>query len=435
MRIFNLDDCCAEVGEESSTVWSSQHSGKVNNSNVGKRSLHLLLTQPSLLRVVFERVMAPIIPPVEDVEVSFVIPCLNEARTLPFVLREITSSFDNTGLCYETVVADNGSTDESIDIATKFGARVVQVAERGYGAALLGGIKSAQGKYVVMGDADGSYTFGDAATMIPKLRQGTDIVMGNRFSGGISDGAMPWLHRYVGNPVLSFLGRLLFRVKVRDFHCGLRAFNRAKIEALQLTSSGMEFASEMIVAASQQRYTIDEVGVTLKKDLRDRPPHLKTWRDGWRHLRFLFAYSPSWVFLVPAVSTASVSLVVLGLSLFGPIEIGAIELSYKTAILASSAMTVSLVGSWSFFIAQALVRRRVQSTKYVTELLGTLSLAVLLLGVFLVFSHLRKWSAADFGDQPLGESLLEFVVAGFCLSAGAISFFMSMLLGVVRTKS
>ena len=378
--------------------------------------------------------MATSIPLHQDVEVSFVIPCLNEAKTLPTVLTEIHESYGRSNLSYEIVVADNGSTDGSADVATSMGARVVSVEERGYGAALRGGIIAANGIYVVMGDADGSYTFGDAYSMLPRLRAGVDIVMGNRFVGGISAGAMPWLHKYVGNPVLSFLGRLLFQVKVRDFHCGIRAFNKLRIQNLQLSSNGMEFASEMIVVASRSKYTIEEVGVTLKKDLRDRPPHLKTWRDGWRHLRFLFAYSPAWVFLMPAVLTAALAGVVLGLSLFGPIMIGNVELSYRTAIIASSAMNIALVGSWAFVIARELVSRPDQTGKYATEILGSLSIGVMFLGVGLVLVHLSKWSSTDFGVQPLGDSLLEFIVAGLCLSAGAISFFMAMLFGIVRTR-
>ena len=378
--------------------------------------------------------MATSIPLHQDIEVSFVIPCLNEAKTLPTVLTEIHESYGRSNLSYEIVVADNGSTDGSADVATSMGARVVSVEERGYGAALRGGIIAANGIYVVMGDADGSYTFGDAYSMLPRLRAGVDIVMGNRFVGGISVGAMPWLHKYVGNPVLSFLGRLLFQVKVRDFHCGIRAFNKLRIQNLQLSSNGMEFASEMIVVASRSKYMIEEVGVTLKKDLRDRPPHLKTWRDGWRHLRFLFAYSPAWVFLMPAVLTAALAGVVLGLSLFGPIMVGNVELSYRTAIIASSAMNIALVGSWAFVIARELVSRPDQTGKYATEILGSLSIGVMLLGVGLVLVHLSKWSSTDFGVQPLGDSLLEFIVAGLCLSAGAISFFMAMLFGIVRTR-
>lgn len=378
--------------------------------------------------------MATSIPLHQDIEVSFVIPCLNEAKTLPTVLTEIHESYGRSNLSYEIVVADNGSTDGSADVATSMGARVVSVEERGYGAALRGGIIAANGIYVVMGDADGSYTFGDAYSMLPRLRAGVDIVMGNRFVGGISAGAMPWLHKYVGNPVLSFLGRLLFQVKVRDFHCGIRAFNKLRIQNLQLSSNGMEFASEMIVVASRSKYMIEEVGVTLKKDLRDRPPHLKTWRDGWRHLRFLFAYSPAWVFLMPAVLTAALAGVVLGLSLFGPIMVGNVELSYRTAIIASSAMNIALVGSWAFVIARELVSRPDQTGKYATEILGSLSIGVMLLGVGLVLVHLSKWSSTDFGVQPLGDSLLEFIVAGLCLSAGAISFFMAMLFGIVRTR-
>jgi hypothetical protein len=370
-----------------------------------------------------------------SVEVSLVIPCLNEEKTLPHVLTEITSSFGSSGIQFEVVVADNGSTDKSREVAESFGARVISIPSRGYGAALMGGINAALGKFVVMGDADGSYVFGDALQMLPLLRAGSDVVMGNRFGGGIEKGAMPWLHRYLGNPVLSALGRILFRVKVRDFHCGLRAFNREKIVALGPSSPGMEFASEMVVLAARGGLQISEVDVHLKKDLRDRAPHLKTWRDGWRHLRFLFSYSPSWVFLAPAVVSALFGLTVLLLSLFGPLTVGRVEFSYRTGILATSVMNVSLVASWSFLIAKSLVDKRINQGRFVTEMLGAVSLVVFFVGVVLIVNQIGDWRSSDFGVQPLGRDLLEFIAAGFCVSTGGASFFLAMLVGTIRSRS
>jgi glycosyltransferase involved in cell wall biosynthesis len=222
-----------------------------------------------------------------DVELSIVMPCLNEARTLSSCIRSTQHFFAQSDVRGETLVADNGSTDHSREIAASEGARVVCISVRGYGAALLGGIAAAPGKYVITGDADGSYDFSRLAAFLEKLRGGADLVIGNRFLGGIEPGAMPLLHRYIGNPFLSMLGRTFFSVEVGDFHCGLRGFDRARILALALKTTGMEFASEMIVRAALAGYTIVEVPTILRKDGRDRPPHLRTWSDGWKHLRFL----------------------------------------------------------------------------------------------------------------------------------------------------
>ena len=373
--------------------------------------------------------------PREVIEVSIIIPCLNEEKTLPHVLAEIQSSFARSGINYEVIVADNGSSDRSREVARSYGVRVVQIPTRGYGSALRGGIDAAEGIFVIMGDADGSYVFGDAVKMLPLLRSGSDIVMGNRFGGGIEEGAMPFLHRHFGNPVLSALGRMLFRVKVRDFHCGLRAFNRNRVISLGLDSSGMEFASEMIVLAAREDFRISEVNVRLKKDLRDRSPHLKTWRDGWRHLRFLLSYSPGWVFLAPAVLSALFGLTVLILSIFGPVSIGQVEFSYRTGILATSVMNVSLVASWSFLIAKSLVDKRINTGRFVTEILGAVSLLIFIIGIALIVRQVAEWRESDFGVQPLGRDLLEFIAAGFCLTTGGTSFFLAMLVGTIRSRS
>jgi glycosyltransferase involved in cell wall biosynthesis len=221
------------------------------------------------------------------VELSIVMPCLNEARTLSSCIRSAHHFLEQSDVRGETVLADNGSTDHSREVAASEGARVVCISTRGYGAALLGGIAAARGKYVVTGDADGSYDFSGLAVFLEKLRGGADLVIGNRFLGGIEPGAMPLLHRYIGNPFLSMLGRTIFPVEVGDFHCGLRGFDRARILALALKATGMEFASEMIVRSALAGYKIVEVPTILRKDGRDRPPHLRTWSDGWKHLRLL----------------------------------------------------------------------------------------------------------------------------------------------------
>lgn len=244
-------------------------------------------------------------------ELTILMPCLNEARTLATCITRARHFLSRAGICGEVVIADNGSTDGSQAIATRSGARVVEVPTRGYGAALIAGIEAAQGRFVIMGDSDDSYDFGALDPFVEALRAGHQLVVGNRFRGGIAPGAMPVLHRYLGNPVLSFLGRRFFGGQLGDFHCGLRGFDRGAILKLHLVTPGMEFASEMIVKSLQARLNISEVPTTLNKDGRDRPPHLNTWRDGWRHLRYLLLYSPRWLFLYPGALLATAGLLQL----------------------------------------------------------------------------------------------------------------------------
>ena len=236
------------------------------------------------------------------IEVTIVMPCLNEAETLATCVDHALAALRENGISGEVIVGDNGSTDGSQAIAAAHGAQVVNVPARGYGAALNAAITAARGRFVLMGDADDSYDFAHLPRFLAELRNGADLVMGNRFLGGIGPGAMPVLHRYLGNPVLSKLGRLLFHAQIGDFHCGMRAFSREAYDRLALRTTGMEFASEMIVKASLMKQKIVEVPTTLKKDGRSRPPHLKTWTDGWRHLRFLLMYSPRWLFMFPGLS-------------------------------------------------------------------------------------------------------------------------------------
>lgn len=251
-------------------------------------------------------------------ELSVVMPCLNEAETVETCVRKTIGFFEDSGIDGEVVIADNGSTDGSQQLARDAGARVVPVLDKGYGNALMGGIRAARGKYVAMGDADDSYDFTTLGPFLDELRDGADLVMGNRFKGGIAPGAMPPLHRYLGNPVLSFVGRLFFGSKIGDFHCGLRGFRRDAVMALELQSPGMEFASEMVVKAALNDLRIEETPTTLKKDGRSRPPHLKTWRDGWRHLRFLLLHSPRWLFIYPGLLLIALGLVGSAVLAFGP---------------------------------------------------------------------------------------------------------------------
>src|ERR1017187_9439324 len=244
------------------------------------------------------------------VEVTVLMPCLDEAETVATCVDKAVAFLVDHDIDGEVVVADNGSTDGSQQAAEAAGARVVSIPERGYGSALLGGIRAARGKYVIMGDADDSYDFTALMPFLDRLRAGADLVMGNRFQGGIAPGAMPALHRYLGNPVLSFTGRLFFRSKIGDFHCGLRGFRRDSVLALGLQASGMEFASEMVVKATLAGQRVEEVPTTLSPDGRSRPPHLRSWRDGWRHLRFLLLFSPRWLFLIPGAALFALGLVI-----------------------------------------------------------------------------------------------------------------------------
>ncbi len=257
-----------------------------------------------------------------EIELTILMPCLNEARTIGKCIDNAVAFLTRSGILGEVLIADNGSTDGSQEIVRRSGALIIDVPTRGYGAALLAGIAAARGKYIIMGDADDSYDFLNLDEFVSMLRDGYDVVMGNRFKGGIAPGAMPLLHRYLGNPILSMLGRVFFKISVGDFHCGLRGFNSASIRRLNLVTSGMEFASEMVVRAAHERYRIADVPTVLRPDGRDRPPHLRTWRDGWRHLKFLLMYSPRWLFVIPGAALFSFGIGLATILSFGPFEIG-----------------------------------------------------------------------------------------------------------------
>lgn len=268
-------------------------------------------------------------------ELTIIMPCLNEAETLAICIAKAQKSLSENSIDGEIIIADNGSTDGSQKIASDLGARVVDVEVKGYGAAIQGGIAAANGTYVIMGDADDSYDFSNLMPYVEKLRDGYDLVMGNRFRGGIADGAMPPLHRYLGNPVLTGIGRMFFKSDCRDFHCGLRGFRKQAALDMQLKCTGMEFASELVVKAHLHKMKITEVPTTLAKDGRSRPPHLRSWHDGWRHLRFLLLFSPRWLFLYPGFILMLVS-GLLGLPLFfSDMTIGAATFSVQSLLFLS----------------------------------------------------------------------------------------------------
>ncbi|AGA68982.1 glycosyl transferase [Desulfitobacterium dichloroeliminans LMG P-21439] len=275
-----------------------------------------------------------------SIELSILMPCLNEAETIAVCIEKAHSFLKVNKIIGEVVIADNGSTDGSQRIAEANGARVIHVKERGYGSALIDGIKATYGKYIIMGDADDSYDFTALTPFVEKLREGYDLVMGNRFRGGIKPGAMPPLHRYLGNPVLSGIGRLFFPSAIGDFHCGLRGFNREAMIKLNLKTTGMEFASEMVVKSTLHKLRISEVPTTLSPDGRTRPPHLRSWRDGWRHLRFLLIFSPRWLFLYPGLLLLLVGLVCLLALIPGPQTLGGVTFDIHTMLYASMAIIV-----------------------------------------------------------------------------------------------
>jgi glycosyltransferase involved in cell wall biosynthesis len=374
-------------------------------------------------------------------ELSILMPCLNEAETLGTCIKKAQKALESLNVQGEVVIADNGSTDGSPEIATSLGARVVHVAEKGYGSALLGGIKAARGKYIIMGDADDSYDFTNLGPFLEKLRADYDLVMGNRFKGGIAPHAMPPLHKYLGNPVLTGIGRLFFRSPCGDFHCGLRGFSKAAIQRLDLRMTGMEFASETVVKASLHGLRIAEVPTTLSVDGRNRPPHLRSWRDGWRHLRFLLLYSPRWLFLYPGLLLMLVGALVSGWLLVGPRVVDGITLDVHTFLYAAMAIVIGYqtvifaIFTKVFAITEGLLPEdpRLKSLfNYIKLETGILAGALLLAaGIGLSLYALSFWSATSFG--PLDPSrTLRLVIPAVTLIALGLqtvlsSFFLSIL--------
>lgn len=374
-------------------------------------------------------------------EITIVMPCLNEAQTLKSCIEEGLRAFADNGLKGEIVIADNGSTDGSQDIATACGARVVDVREKGYGNALRAGIEAANSEFILMGDADSSYDFGHVGFFVEELRKGYELVMGNRFRGGIQPGAMPWKNRHIGNPILTTIGRVLFRCQCKDFHCGLRAFTKTAFHKMGLRTGGMEFASEMVIRATLLKLKITEIPTILRPDGRNRPPHLRPWRDGWRHLRFMLLYSPRWLFLYPGILLILVGLGLGGRLLFSPLQLSTVTLDVHTLFFCAIAI---LMGFQSLLFALMTKIFAVQNGLIPTDsiyerLVNGVSLEsglvfgviVFILGFLLASSAFLSWGGTGFGNLS-PENTLRIVIPGGCLLALGCqlilgSFFLSIL--------
>jgi len=379
------------------------------------------------------------------IELSVVMPCLDEAATVGTCIEQIRRTFQKHNITGEIIIADNGSVDKSRTIAEGLGARVVLVGNRGYGSALMGGIAAAGGQYIVMGDADGSYDFTQIPVLLEKLKAGYGLVMGNRFQGGIQPGAMPPLHRYLGNPVLTRVGRAFFKAPCHDFHCGLRGFTRAAYERMHLRATGMEFASEMVVKASLFEVPVCEVPVTLSPDGRGRRPHLRTWHDGWRHLRFLLLYSPRWLFLYPGAALLLVGLATSVWLIPGPKKVGHSILDIHTLLYATTAILAGFQAvlfalfTKVFGITEGFLPedpRLARIFRSITLEKGLLLGAVLLLIGLAIGGHSTyTWSHSGFG--PMNPSILVRQVAAALVSITLgvqiilSSFFLSIL-GLAR---
>ncbi|KRA83786.1 glycosyltransferase family 2 protein [Altererythrobacter sp. Root672] len=379
----------------------------------------------------------------DEVDVTIVMPCLNETQSLPHCIGNALDALarlrSEYGMSGEIVIADNGSTDGSQSLATNLGARVVPVSRRGYGAALIGGCEAAKGRYILMGDCDGSYNFVEGVPMIARLEQGYDVCMGSRFRGGIAPGAMPWKNRYIGNPALTGILNLFFRSGIGDAHCGLRAIRKGAFENLHLTSSGMEFASEMVIKASLQKLKMTEVPATLSPDLRERAPHLRPWRDGWRHLRYLFMLSPTWIFGAPALAAISLGIAILvtaiahSLGLIGPVPFGESWIVIG-ALLASVGHMAGMMGIASHLYG---VRERYRLPKsWPLSMRKWLSLeGCVISGLLLIGSSIISlaaigvyWGSESFSALP---SVLPVTLAGLAGTIGLQSLLGGFLLAVI----
>jgi glycosyltransferase involved in cell wall biosynthesis len=379
----------------------------------------------------------------DTIELTILMPCLNEAETLAVCIEKAHGFLERTGIDGEVLISDNGSTDGSQAIAEGLGARVSAAARRGYGAALTNGIDAARGRYVIMGDADDSYDFTSLDPFVERLRDGADLVMGNRFKGGIAPGAMPPLHKYLGNPVLSRIGQLFFRPNIGDFHCGLRGFNRARIQELDLQTTGMEFASEMVVKASLARYRIDEVPTTLKKDGRSRPPHLRSWHDGWRHLRFLLLFAPRWLFVYPGLVAFFLGALTVAVLAFGGVQIAGIGFDVTTMVYASALCVLGYQSLLFFWLTKLYAtqegflptspRYRAIVAKWSAERGLLAGVALFLLGVIVGIVQVVRWGSMDFGAQDAAEAVRIAIPSSLGIILGFQTIMMSFFSGVLTT--
>jgi glycosyltransferase involved in cell wall biosynthesis len=376
-----------------------------------------------------------------ELELSVVLPCLNEAETVAVCVGKAKRWLAEAGVDGEVVVADNGSTDGSQELAEAAGARVVSVRRKGYGNALISGIRAARGTYVIMADADDSYDLENLGPFLAQLRNGDDLVMGNRFAGGIEPGAMPWLHRWVGNPVLSGIGRLFFRTPVRDFHCGIRGFRKDAIIGLGLRSGGMEFASEMVVKATLAKLRINEVATTLRPDGRSRAPHLRSFRDGWRHLRFLLLFCPRWVFVYPGLITLALGAVGTVTLEFGHIA----GLDIAGLLYSAALMVIGYQALWFGLLMQTYAETRgilpmragpsrVQRFLKLERGL-VLGVGLIMFGVLGAVLSVIRWRQADFGALNPGTNVRSITPAILGLVMGSQTILGSFSIGVLAIRT
>lgn len=379
-----------------------------------------------------------------ELELTILMPCLNEAETIAVCVEKAMGYLRRANVKGEVLIADNGSTDGSQAIATGLGARVVPVSERGYGAAILGGIAAARGKYIIMGDADDSYDFTALDPFVEKLREGYELVMGNRFAGGIAPGAMPPLHRVLGNPVLSWVGRVFFKLPIRDFHCGLRGYNAASMRRLGLVTSGMEFASEMVIRSGLEGLRMTEVPTTLSVDGRSRAPHLKTWRDGWRHLKLLLMYSPKWLFIFPGAVLLAMGAALMGLLWFGPYAISENLVLDANSYAAACFMAIAGVQLVSFGVLAryyatltGMLPRGPRSDMLfklaTTDTVVRIGAVALVLGIGIFSYAVWAWSRVNFGDLSGAPHISRAVMSGLSFVVISIQLgFGAFMIGILK---
>lgn len=372
-------------------------------------------------------------------KLTILMPCLNEAETLKICIDKAHNWLKRTGTLGEVLIADNGSTDGSQEIAKASGARVIHVPIKGYGSALYFGAREALGNYIIMGDSDDSYDFGKLDLFVEKLDQGYDLVMGNRFLGGINPGAMPWKNRYIGNPILTWVGRMLYKCPAKDFHCGLRGFTKNAFLRMDLRTTGMEFASEMVIKANLFNMKIAEVPTILSKDGRSRPPHLRPWRDGWRHLRFMLLFSPRWLFFMPGLFLLATSSVLYCLILSGPLQVHGFFLDIHTLFYMQTAIIIALTalllgitarifGMREGLLQQHLLLNKLRDTP-ILEIGSLIGIACIGLGLYLGIDLLTAWGNKGFGGLEYGMFLRSVSLSTLLVSVGGIIFLSSLMMG------
>ena len=366
-------------------------------------------------------------------------PCLNEAETLAICINKAKTWLNTSDLSGEILIADNGSTDGSQEIAISHGARVVSVSQKGYGSALFHGSEAAYGRWIIMGDSDDSYNFADLSLFVHKLLEGYDLVMGNRFLGGIAVGAMPWKNKYIGNPILTWIGRLLFKCPAKDFHCGLRAFSKDAFLRMDLRTTGMEYASEMVIKANLFGMKIAEVATTLSKDGRSRPPHLKPWRDGWRHLRFMMLFSPKWLFVIPGLIMTTLFGAAYFILLLTPIKVGYVRFDIHTLFFAQAGLQLGvmtilfgiiteMIGIRERLLPENILLSKLQNSPAL-EVGALIGIILISLGIYVGFDSLLQWKLLNFGELEHGALLRSISLSTLLIMLGGTSTVTSLILG------